>query len=85
MFDRVRNVSGSRAEVHRSGGTGWPGVRGKRVLVTGGTRGLGEQIVRLLAAEGAQVATCARTPLGLAALAGSLDTPVHPAARRHRA
>jgi 3-oxoacyl-[acyl-carrier protein] reductase len=76
MFDHVRDVSGSQAEVHRSGGTGWPGVRGKRVLVTGGTRGLGEQIVRLLAAEGAQVATCARTPHGLAALAGSLDTPL---------
>ncbi|MFC9843646.1 SDR family NAD(P)-dependent oxidoreductase [Streptomyces sp. NPDC060223] len=69
-------MSGSRAEVHRSGGTGWSGVRGKRVLVTGGTRGLGEQIVRLLAAEGAQVATCARTPFGLAALAGSLDAPL---------
>ncbi|MFD4526192.1 SDR family NAD(P)-dependent oxidoreductase [Streptomyces sp. NPDC058470] len=69
-------MSEGRAGVHRSGGAGWPGVRGKRVLVTGGTRGLGEQIVRLLAAEGAQVATCARTPLALAALAGSLDVPL---------
>ncbi|MEV0224541.1 SDR family oxidoreductase [Streptomyces sp. NPDC050704] len=50
-----------------------PGVRGKRVLVTGGTRGLGEQIVRLLAAEGAQVATCARTARDLSALRVSLD------------
>jgi NAD(P)-dependent dehydrogenase (short-subunit alcohol dehydrogenase family) len=51
---------------------GWPGVRGKRVLVTGGTRGLGEQIVRLLAAEGARVSTCARTPQDLEALAASV-------------
>ncbi|MFI6340188.1 SDR family NAD(P)-dependent oxidoreductase [Streptomyces sp. NPDC050535] len=72
----MRNVSGARAEAHPSGAGGWPGVRGKRVLVTGGTRGLGEQIVRLLAAEGARVATCARDPHGLAALAGSLGTPL---------
>ena len=76
MFDRVRNVSGTPATVRRSGATGWPGVRGKRVLVTGGTRGLGEQIVRLLAAEGARVATCARTARDLEALAGSLDAPL---------
>ncbi|MEU5703785.1 SDR family NAD(P)-dependent oxidoreductase [Streptomyces aurantiacus] len=50
-----------------------PGVRGKRLLVTGGTRGLGEQIVRLLAAEGARVATCARTASDLEALRGSLS------------
>ncbi|MFF3489338.1 SDR family NAD(P)-dependent oxidoreductase [Streptomyces sp. NPDC002701] len=54
---------------------GRPGVRGKRVLVTGGTRGLGEQIVRLLAAEGARVATCARTGGDLEALRGSLAGP----------
>ncbi|GGN78806.1 3-ketoacyl-ACP reductase [Streptomyces albiflavescens] len=76
MFDRVRNVSGGRAAVQRSGGTGWPGVLGKRVLVTGGTRGLGEEIVRLLAAEGARVATCARTALDLEALAMSMDSAV---------
>ncbi|MDN3054127.1 SDR family NAD(P)-dependent oxidoreductase [Streptomyces sp. SRF1] len=48
------------------------GVDGKRVLVTGGSRGLGEQIVRLLAADGARLATCARTPEGLRSLAASL-------------
>jgi 3-oxoacyl-[acyl-carrier protein] reductase len=74
MFDRVRNVSGSPAPVHPGASTGWSGVRGKRVLVTGGTRGLGEQIVRLLAAEGARVATCARSARKLAALAGSMDS-----------
>ena len=38
---------------------------GKRVLVTGGTRGMGEAIVRRLVASGATVATTARkTPPG---------------------
>ena len=35
---------------------------GKRVLVTGGTKGMGEAIVRRLAAGGARVATTARSP-----------------------
>jgi NAD(P)-dependent dehydrogenase (short-subunit alcohol dehydrogenase family) len=36
---------------------------GKRVLVTGGTKGMGESIVRRLRAGGARVATTARSPL----------------------
>ena len=36
---------------------------GKRVLVTGGTKGMGEAIVRRLANGGAAVATTARSPL----------------------
>lgn len=36
---------------------------GRRVLVTGGTRGMGEAIVRRLARGGASVATTARSPL----------------------
>jgi NAD(P)-dependent dehydrogenase (short-subunit alcohol dehydrogenase family) len=36
---------------------------GKRVLVTGGTKGMGEATVRRLAAGGARVATTARSPL----------------------
>ena len=36
---------------------------GKRALVTGGTKGMGEAIVRRLAAGGAMVATTARSPL----------------------
>ncbi|MFI1358869.1 SDR family NAD(P)-dependent oxidoreductase [Streptomyces sp. NPDC020898] len=66
-------VNEGRAAGLRCGFAGRAGVRGKRVLVTGGTRGLGERIVRLLLAEGARVATCARTEAGLTALAASLD------------
>ena len=36
---------------------------GRRALVTGGTKGMGEAIVRRLAAGGAVVATTARSPL----------------------
>ncbi|MEW2752759.1 SDR family oxidoreductase [Streptomyces sp. NPDC048399] len=72
MFDLVRNGSGSGATVSLDGDTGRAGLRAKRVLVTGGTRGLGEQIVRLLSAEGVRVATCARTGRDLDTLAASM-------------
>src|SRR2546425_12589727 len=36
---------------------------GKRALITGGTKGVGEAIVRRLATAGAKVATTARSPL----------------------
>ena len=38
------------------------GLSGKRALVTGSTKGLGRAIAETLAAEGASVAICARTP-----------------------
>lgn len=55
---------------------------GRRIVVTGGSRGLGEHVVRLLLSEGARVATCAREPEPLEALrsslAGSADLFVRP-------
>ena len=36
------------------------GLKGKKVLVTGGSRGIGRAIARLMIAEGADVALCAR-------------------------
>ena len=71
-FDDAVNLSAGRAAEEPGRGPGI-GIRGKRVVVTGGGRGLGEQIVRLLVAEGAFVATCARTAGDLEALAASLD------------
>ncbi len=38
------------------------GLKGKKALVTSGTRGIGRAIVDLLVAEGCDVAVCARTP-----------------------
>src|ERR1700692_180080 len=38
-------------------------LKGKRVLVTGGTKGMGEAMVRRFTLSGASVATTARSPL----------------------
>ncbi|HEY9440273.1 MAG TPA: SDR family oxidoreductase [Streptomyces sp.] len=48
------------------------GLRGKSFLVTGGSRGLGYAVVRILAAEGASVAICGRDPETLARAAAQL-------------
>ncbi|MER5621591.1 SDR family oxidoreductase [Streptosporangium sp. NPDC002544] len=47
-------------------------LTGKRVVVTGGSRGLGEQIVRRLVLEGCSVAACARSEEHLRQMAESL-------------
>ncbi|MEM8708194.1 MAG: SDR family oxidoreductase [Actinomycetota bacterium] len=48
------------------------GLTGKRVLVTGGSRGIGKAIVAGFLAEGARVATCARGAESLLAMADEL-------------
>jgi 3-oxoacyl-[acyl-carrier protein] reductase len=47
-------------------------LRGAGVLVTGGSRGIGYEIARQFAAEGAGVAICGRDEDGLTASAGSI-------------
>jgi 3-oxoacyl-[acyl-carrier protein] reductase len=48
------------------------GLRGRRALVMGGSRGLGMAVAKALAAEGVRVAICARDAARLAATAAEL-------------
>ncbi len=56
------------------------GLRGKRALITGGSRGIGFAVAQALAAEGAAVGLVARDTEGLAAAAARLDTSGTPTA-----
>lgn len=49
------------------------GLKGRKVLVTGGTRGIGRAIAEMFAAEGADVAICARDKMEVAAATAALE------------
>jgi 3-oxoacyl-[acyl-carrier protein] reductase len=50
------------------------GLRGRRALITGGSRGIGFAVAEVLAAEGAAVGLVARDAAGLTAAAGRLES-----------
>ena len=50
------------------------GLRGRRALITGGSRGIGFAVAESLAAEGAAVGLVARDAAGLTAAAGRLES-----------
>ena len=50
------------------------GLRGLKALVTGGTKGIGRAIAETLAAEGCDMAICARNPKEVAATVPALET-----------
>ncbi len=54
-------------------------LRGKRVLITGASRGIGESLARAFAGAGATVALVARTHDSIRALAAELGGTAHPA------
>jgi uncharacterized protein len=54
-------------------------LRGKRVLITGASRGIGESLAHAFAGAGAMVALVARTKDALETLAGELGGTAHPA------
>ena len=56
------------------------GLRGRRVLITGGSRGIGFAVAEALAAEGAAVGLVARDAAGLTAAASRLESRGAPVA-----
>jgi short-subunit dehydrogenase len=54
-------------------------VSGSRIVVTGASRGIGEQLARALAAKGARVVLVARSADAIAKLAADLGGEAHPA------
>ncbi|HEX4819230.1 MAG TPA: SDR family NAD(P)-dependent oxidoreductase [Acidimicrobiales bacterium] len=54
-------------------------VRGRRVLITGASRGIGESLARRFAAEGATVALVARNAGAIEKVAADLGGTAHPA------
>ncbi len=50
------------------------GLKGLRVLVTGGSKGIGRHCAEIFAAEGANVSICARDSAGVTAAVESLKT-----------
>ena len=48
------------------------GLKGKRAVVTGATRGIGRAIAEVLAEEGCDVAVCSRNPEAVAATIAAL-------------
>ena len=54
-------------------------LRGKRVLITGASRGIGESLAHAFAGAGATVALVARTKDAILALAAELGGTAHPA------
>ncbi|MGH7354451.1 MAG: short-chain dehydrogenase/reductase [Candidatus Rokuibacteriota bacterium] len=49
------------------------GLKGKTVLVTGGSKGIGRATARAMAAEGARVMICSRSAADLEATAGAIE------------
>jgi short-subunit dehydrogenase len=54
-------------------------LRGRRALITGASRGIGEELARRFASEGAQVALVARSAPAIEKLAADLGGTAHPA------